>query len=112
LVSQGDRGRFITWRVVWGVACLVAVIAVWQASDSCRETITRGDSCSGFSRWAYYNDGVIAVIIIIAILGFAILPLIGRRLSTRPCPRCGERVEIGDLECPYCGFDYRSIGAE
>ena len=29
---------------------------------------------------------------------------------SRPCPRCGERVNKGELDCPYCEFDFRTIG--
>jgi hypothetical protein len=32
-------------------------------------------------------------------------------LSTRPCPRCGRRVPKGEMDCPHCEFDFRSIGA-
>ncbi len=30
--------------------------------------------------------------------------------STRPCPRCGRDVKKGQLDCPHCGFDFRTIG--
>lgn len=30
--------------------------------------------------------------------------------ATRPCPRCGRGVRVGELECAACGFDFRSIG--
>jgi len=30
--------------------------------------------------------------------------------GTRPCPRCGRRVENGVLECSRCGFDFRAVG--
>jgi len=29
----------------------------------------------------------------------------------RPCPRCGEPVQNGVLDCPHCAFDFRTIGA-
>jgi PHP family Zn ribbon phosphoesterase len=35
----------------------------------------------------------------------------GARRRDRPCPRCGEGVENGVLDCPHCGFDFRTIGA-
>lgn len=31
--------------------------------------------------------------------------------ASRPCPRCGERVPNGVLDCEACGFDFRTIGA-
>jgi hypothetical protein len=38
--------------------------------------------------------------------------LLWRELATpsRPCPRCGKRVEVGKLDCAHCGFDFRQIG--
>jgi cyclohexanone monooxygenase len=32
------------------------------------------------------------------------------RKPTRPCPRCGKRVEVGRLDCGFCGFDFRQVG--
>ena len=35
-------------------------------------------------------------------------------LQTRPCPRCGGRLNVlpgDDGPCEHCGFDFRSIGA-
>jgi hypothetical protein len=29
----------------------------------------------------------------------------------RPCPRCGDNVQVGVLDCPHCGFDFRVIGS-
>jgi len=31
--------------------------------------------------------------------------------ETRPCTMCGKRVNNGVMDCPHCGFDFRSIGA-
>jgi hypothetical protein len=28
----------------------------------------------------------------------------------RPCPRCGEQVPNGVLNCEHCQFDFRTIG--
>jgi hypothetical protein len=33
-------------------------------------------------------------------------------VESRPCLRCGNRVPIGELDCPHCGFDFRTIGAK
>ena len=32
--------------------------------------------------------------------------------TSRACPRCGDRVRIGELDCPRCGFDFRTIGKQ
>jgi hypothetical protein len=34
-----------------------------------------------------------------------------KRDAGRPCPRCGEDVQKGILDCPHCQFDFRTIGA-
>jgi hypothetical protein len=39
------------------------------------------------------------------------VPLKSEREASRPCTRCGERVANGVLDCPHCGFDFRTIGA-
>jgi len=39
------------------------------------------------------------------------VPRRGETRASRPCPRCGERVKNGVLDCPHCGFDFRTIGA-
>jgi ribosomal protein L37E len=44
-------------------------------------------------------------------VGAGIWGVIRRWRRTRTCPRCGRRVVIGDLDCPYCGFDFRTIGS-
>ncbi len=36
----------------------------------------------------------------------------GARRRDRPCVRCGEAVPNGILDCPHCGFDFRTIGAD
>jgi len=33
------------------------------------------------------------------------------RSDSRPCPRCGGRVENGVMECPRCAFDFQTIGS-
>ena len=39
------------------------------------------------------------------------VPLKSETRAQRPCPRCGEGVQNGVLDCPHCGFDFRMIGA-
>lgn len=31
--------------------------------------------------------------------------------GSRPCPRCGEAVPNGKLECEHCAFDFNAIGS-
>jgi hypothetical protein len=39
------------------------------------------------------------------------VPLKRDRPGSRPCNRCGEQVTNGVLDCPHCGFDFRTVGA-
>jgi uncharacterized OB-fold protein len=55
--------------------------------------------------------GVVAVFIVGALIEEFIRTRRRERYRTRPCPRCGEGVAVGVLDCPYCGFDFRTIGA-
>ncbi len=87
----------------------IAVIVGFSA-ESCRDTIIAGDECSGFSEFAYENDGALGVPLVVALVGGLLLGLLQNRAESRPCPRCGERVVIGKMECPRCGFDFESIG--
>lgn len=40
----------------------------------------------------------------------ALLLAVHSRSTSRECPRCGQRVKRGELDCPHCGFDFRAIG--
>ncbi len=44
-------------------------------------------------------------------LVFVILWAIGAigQPPSRPCPRCGERVRNGIMECSNCAFDFQTI---
>lgn len=35
---------------------------------------------------------------------------VGQGLSSRQCPQCGRPVKVGALDCPDCGFEFRTIG--
>jgi hypothetical protein len=51
------------------------------------------------------------VMLLIGSVVFLIYRGVTNDKGLRPCPRCGEGVEIGVLDCPYCEFDFRTIGA-
>jgi hypothetical protein len=53
--------------------------------------------------------GVIALAVFL-IAGIGMWVVEGR--GSRQCPRCGEHVPNGVLDCEHCGFDFRTIGAE
>lgn len=59
--------------------------------------------------FALYVAVIVAVILGLRLLA-AGLRWLGRE-GARPCPRCGEGVKNGVLDCPYCGFDFRTVGA-
>lgn len=53
-------------------------------------------------------------VIVLAVLALKGLARFARWLGadpSRPCPRCGEGVKNGILDCPHCGFDFRTVGA-
>lgn len=35
---------------------------------------------------------------------------VAQGLSSRQCPQCGRPVQVGVLDCPHCGFEFRTIG--
>jgi hypothetical protein len=59
--------------------------------------------------WLFTGGAGLSALLLFVIGG----ALVWRELSTpsRPCPRCGKRVEVGKLDCDTCGFDFRTIGS-
>lgn len=49
---------------------------------------------------------ILGVAVALAVIAHAY----GKQRPSRPCPRCGEKVEVGKLDCPHCGFDFGTIG--
>lgn len=47
---------------------------------------------------------LLGLLLLVALLAWLVEP------STRPCPRCGQRVKAGVLDCEACGFDFKTIG--
>lgn len=50
--------------------------------------------------------GLLALVMLLLL---SLLLTIRSRSGTRPCPRCGQRVKVGELDCPHCDFDFRTI---
>jgi hypothetical protein len=71
---------------MWFLACLVALIVVFAASQSCRHAIARSEDCSGFSDLAYTSSGLQVGIIVVGVLGALLIPQIERRLSKSAVP--------------------------
>ena len=59
------------------------------------------------------NIGPLEIFILLVLFGSGALVVssISRRLNSRPCLRCGERVPNGQLRCDACGFDFETIGS-
>jgi predicted RNA-binding Zn-ribbon protein involved in translation (DUF1610 family) len=47
----------------------------------------------------------------IAVVVFVVVVMVKRGIEMT-CPNCGKRVGRGKLDCPHCGFDFRTIGAD
>jgi hypothetical protein len=56
--------------------------------------------------------GLVAVLLALLAGAIAVIAAIVRSRRRRDrCPRCGGQVTRGVLDCPHCGFDFRSMGA-
>lgn len=71
------------WGTWWVLACVIAMFAFGQRSDTAFGVALLAAVAGGFALGALQNIA-----------------------SSRPCPRCGGRVLIGKLECDACGFDF------
>jgi len=45
------------------------------------------------------------MLLILAVVSGIVLRQVQNYIETRPCPRCGARLEIGDTSCE-CGYDF------
>jgi hypothetical protein len=101
------RWRKMTWVVLlWCAAIIAWAIATGSAASKNCGTLSQ-DTCN-----AAGGLGV-ALVLFIGFFGFVFLALIWfmTRPRTRPCPRCGEDVKKGRMECKKCGFDFTTIGS-
>lgn len=105
------RRNEVRWGVIWGMLCLVGAIASIASEHSCSSHIQRGEACTGFQHFAYTNEWLLATFMVVGFVGAMLLSRLQDHTASRACNRCGERVANGVLECPHCGFDFRSVGA-
>ena len=63
------RERLFTLRALWILGCLIAFVAVLSASESCRNSIARGEDCSSFSQFSYDNRWVPLAIVLLGLFG-------------------------------------------
>lgn len=54
------------------------------------------------------NGTIVAITAAAGFVGQFLLNRLQYVADTRPCPRCGERVTVGQLECDSCGFDFNA----
>jgi hypothetical protein len=104
------RWRKATWALVlWTLFILIwAVAGGGAAADECSR---EADQLSRDACEAGAGIGV-AIIFLIGFFGFLFFSLIWfmSRPKTRTCPRCGDDVRKGRMQCPSCAFDFRTIG--
>ena len=94
---------------VWVAVAGAAIGGVLLLEHECRQKVIRtGDpdggieSCSGLEKTAYEDAGLLIVGIIVGVI---VIAAAARFVMSRPCPRCGRRVDQGATRCA-CGFDF------
>lgn len=105
--------RFPKWRkATWALVIWSALILIWAiggaAANDCASEV---DDLSQSACEAGTGIGV-AIILLFGFFGFVFFSLIWlmSRPKTRDCPRCGEDVKKGVMQCGSCGFDFSSLG--
>jgi hypothetical protein len=109
------KWRKMTWVLwIWSILIVVWMVAGASAADCSSEKgdafLSAKDAQDACAAGA--GIGVLAVALI-GFFGFAFLFMIWfmTRPKVRPCPRCGEDVKKGVMECRSCGFDFQTLGA-
>lgn len=107
------------WRkMTWAILVWTALMAVWAiagaASNNCGSQ--KGDQyLSAHDAQAACAAGTgigVALIFFLWFIGFIILAIVWfmSRPKGRACPRCGENVKRGVMQCRSCGFDFATMG--
>jgi transposase len=55
--------------------------------------------------------GPLEAVLLLLLLLVLVIAWVARWIVRRDCPRCGKKVRRGILDCPHCGFDFRTIGS-
>ncbi len=55
-----------------------------------------------------YGIGPLEIVIVLVMVAIPVMIVmrLEQWMTSRPCPRCGERVANGKLECRACGYDF------
>jgi hypothetical protein len=99
----------VRWGYVWGFLCFVGAVASGVSAQSCNGRVGRGETCTGLQHFAYVNDWLLLAFLIVGFAGGALLGHLQDYAGGRSCRQCGRRVTNGVLDCPHCGFDFRSL---
>jgi hypothetical protein len=54
--------------------------------------------------------GTAGTLLVVGTVIFVVYRGVTSKKGSRECPRCGGRVKIGELDCPHCAFDFRTLG--
>lgn len=103
------KWRKMTWVLIaWTLLIIIWMVAGGAANECGQEaTELNQDACEA-------GTGIgVALVGFLGFIGFVFLALIWfmTRPKGRACPRCGENVEKGQMVCPSCEFDFRTVGA-
>jgi hypothetical protein len=107
------------WRkMTWAVIAWTTLILVWMiggaASNDCASETGSGllsDQDAQAACEVGTGLGVVAIAFF-GFFGFVFLSIIWfmTRPKTRDCPRCGNDVEKGVMQCKSCGYDFNQMG--
>ncbi len=53
---------------------------------------------------------ILMSVVCLAVVAFIVIVMVKRGVELT-CPGCAERVGRSEVECPRCGFDFRTSGA-
>ena len=102
-----------SWRKMTLVLILFTLLmAAWAiAGGSATDCGNITDEAERIGCEAGTGIGVV-LLFFVWFIGFIILSVIWfmTRPKGRNCPRCGENVKKGRMECPSCGFDFKTVG--
>ncbi len=107
--SKPKRRKMHTAMIIWGVIVLIWLVA--GIANSSSECSNQADELSSNACAAGAGIGIALVLFIgIAVMGLLALISLATRPAVRPCPRCGNKVRAGYMNCWSCGFDFSTIG--
>jgi hypothetical protein len=55
--------------------------------------------------------GTAGTLLVVGTVIFVVYRGLTGNKGSRGCPRCGGRVKNGELDCPNCAYDFRTMGS-